>query len=109
MKGKPIRPLLGVQRKSVDRRQSARFPAISCIALQRRREVNDLPSFDLTGKVALVTGAARGLGNAISLALADAGADLALGLRDVSTGDKLADSIRANAAQRIPAANGSAR
>ena len=33
------------------------------------------PSFDLTGQVALVTGAARGLSNAISLALAHAGAD----------------------------------
>ena len=34
------------------------------------------PSFDLTGQVALVTGAARGLGNAISLALAHAGPPL---------------------------------
>ena len=40
------------------------------------------PSFELTGQVALVTGAARGLGQAIALALADAGADVALGLRD---------------------------
>ena len=40
------------------------------------------PSFELTGQVALVTGAARGLGQAIALALANAGADIALGLRD---------------------------
>ena len=40
---------------------------------------NDFPRFDLTGNVALVTGAARGLGRSISLALAHAGADVALG------------------------------
>ena len=62
----------------------------------------ELPSFDLTGKVALVTGAARGLGNAISLALADAGADVALGLRDVGTGNELANSIRGMGRKALP-------
>ena len=46
--------------------------------------MNNFPEFNLTGKVALVTGSARGLGRAIALALAHAGADVALGLRDVS-------------------------
>jgi NAD(P)-dependent dehydrogenase (short-subunit alcohol dehydrogenase family) len=53
------------------------------------------PTFDLTGQTALVTGAARGIGRAISLALANAGADVALGLRDGSTGEDLADEISA--------------
>ena len=56
---------------------------------------NDFPRFDLTGDVALVTGAGRGLGRAISLALAHAGADVALGLRDVQTGSDLATEIEA--------------
>jgi NAD(P)-dependent dehydrogenase (short-subunit alcohol dehydrogenase family) len=55
--------------------------------------MNGFPRFDLTGQVALVTGAARGLGRAISLALASTGADVALGLRDVSTGGDLAREI----------------
>ncbi len=58
--------------------------------------------FDLTGQVALVTGAARGLGNAISLALAHAGADVALGLRDVNARGDLADQIEAMGRRALP-------
>src|ERR1700732_2573742 len=55
----------------------------------------DFPSFDLTGKVALITGAARGLGRAISLALANTGADVALGFRDVNARAGLPSEITA--------------
>jgi NAD(P)-dependent dehydrogenase (short-subunit alcohol dehydrogenase family) len=55
--------------------------------------VSGFPSFSLEGRVALVTGAARGIGNAIAQALAHAGASLALGLRDVRAGGALAAAI----------------
>jgi NAD(P)-dependent dehydrogenase (short-subunit alcohol dehydrogenase family) len=63
---------------------------------------NDFPHFDLTGDVALVTGAARGLGRAIALALAHAGADVALGLRDVKTAGELAREIESMGRQVLP-------
>lgn len=53
----------------------------------------EYPQFTLYGQVALVTGAARGLGRAISLALANAGADVALGLRDIKADSGLAAEI----------------
>jgi NAD(P)-dependent dehydrogenase (short-subunit alcohol dehydrogenase family) len=62
----------------------------------------DFPRFDLTGQTALVTGAARGLGRAISLALAHAGADVALGLRDVKADSGLAAEIQAMGRRTLP-------
>ena len=64
--------------------------------------MNGFPNFDLSGQVALVTGAARGLGRAISLALANAGADVALGLRDWNTGSALAQEIEAMGRRTLP-------
>jgi len=66
--------------------------------------MDGFPQFDLTRQVALVTGAARGLGGAISLALAHAGADVALGLRDASTGGALTSKIEALGRRALPLA-----
>ena len=57
--------------------------------------MTEFPSFDLAGQTALVTGASRGLGRAIALALANAGADVALGLRDPASGNDLVGEIQA--------------
>jgi NAD(P)-dependent dehydrogenase (short-subunit alcohol dehydrogenase family) len=54
-----------------------------------------VPDFGLEGQVCLVTGAARGIGRAIAVALAEAGARVALGLRDASTGSDLAEQLGA--------------
>jgi len=63
---------------------------------------NNFLRFDLQGRVALVTGAARGIGNACSLALAHAGADIALGLRDLQTGGELMSQIEAMGRRVLP-------
>jgi NAD(P)-dependent dehydrogenase (short-subunit alcohol dehydrogenase family) len=62
----------------------------------------EFPEFGLKGQVALVTAAARGLGRAISLALANAGADVALGLRDVKADAGLAAEIRKMGRKGLP-------
>ena len=64
--------------------------------------MNEFPRFDLTGQVALVTGSARGLGRAIALALAHAGADVALGLRDVHAAGDVQQRIDAMGRRALP-------
>lgn len=50
---------------------------------------------DLTGRVALVTGGSRGLGRAIALGLAAAGADLVIASRDVDSCRRAAEEVEA--------------
>ncbi len=51
--------------------------------------------FDLTGKVALVTGGSRGLGRAMALGFARAGADLIIASRKLDACEEVAAEIRA--------------
>ncbi len=57
--------------------------------------------FDLTGRVALITGASRGLGAAMSAALVDAGADLILWARDARRLSRHADALQRTTSRRI--------
>jgi NAD(P)-dependent dehydrogenase (short-subunit alcohol dehydrogenase family) len=51
---------------------------------------------DLTGRVAVVTGATRGLGRAIAQGLAEAGADLVIASRKLDACEAVAEQIRAS-------------
>ena len=64
--------------------------------------MDQFPQFHLNGQVALVTASARGLGRAISLALAHAGADIALGLRDRDAHGGLPAEIEALGRRVLP-------
>lgn len=62
------------------------------------------PNFDLTGKVALITGASRGIGQAIAEAYAAAGAKVVLASRKQAGVDAAAEVIRRHGGQALAVA-----
>jgi len=62
--------------------------------------VNDL--FDLTGKVAIVTGASKGLGKAISIGLAKAGANIVAISRDLPAVTQTANDVKELGKEALP-------
>ena len=53
------------------------------------------PYFDLSGKIALVTGGSRGLGREMVLAFAERGADVVIASRKIETCEAVAEEVRA--------------
>jgi NAD(P)-dependent dehydrogenase (short-subunit alcohol dehydrogenase family) len=60
--------------------------------------------FDLTGKVALVTGGSRGLGRQMVLAFAAHGADVVIASRKLGNCEAVADEVRALGRRALPVA-----
>lgn len=60
--------------------------------------------FDLTGKVAVITGASKGLGRAMALGFADAGADVVVSSRRIDACEEVAAEIRAKGRQALAVA-----
>lgn len=60
--------------------------------------------FDLTGKVALVTGGSRGLGREMALGFAAAGADVVVTSRTIESCEEVADQVRSMGRRALPVA-----
>lgn len=62
----------------------------------------DCSFLSLEGKTALITGASRGIGKAIALTFADAGADLAIASRKLADLETIAEEVRALGRRCLP-------
>ena len=60
--------------------------------------------FPLKGKVALITGASRGIGEAVAVGLAQAGADLAIASRKLPDLERVATEVRKTGKKCLPVA-----
>lgn len=60
------------------------------------------PSFTLAGQVALVTASSKGIGKACALALAESGANIILGLRDIKAGKPVVNQIQQMGREVLP-------
>ena len=60
--------------------------------------------FDLTGRVAVVTGGSRGLGREMVLAFAEHGADVVIASRKLDACEALADEVRGLGRRALPVA-----
>src|SRR5271169_23377 len=54
-----------------------------------------IPNLDATGKIVVITGASKGLGRAMSLGFAAAGADVVVASRKIEACEFVADEVRA--------------
>ena len=61
-----------------------------------------LAGLDLTGKRAIVTGGAAGIGAEAARALASTGAEVTLAVRDTRAGERAAAEMRSRTGKRIP-------
>ena len=59
------------------------------------------PMFDLSGKVAVVSGAAQGMGQATSIAVAEAGADVVMIDRNLEGAEATAETVRATGSKAL--------
>ena len=61
-----------------------------------------LPNFSATGKIVVVTGASKGLGRAMAMGFAEAGADVVVSSRKIEACEIVADEIRALGRRALP-------